>query len=68
VGVLNHFFSRFVLVLITNALLVLQDLLFNNLLNALFGCTAELGMSLILLFAASAMRAGTFTVGSFAAL
>jgi ATP-binding cassette subfamily B protein len=44
----------------------LQDLLFNNILNALFGCTTEVGMSLILLFAAAAMQAGTFTVGSFA--
>ncbi len=44
----------------------LQDLLFNNLLHALFGCSTEIGMSLILLFAASAMQAGTFTVGSFA--
>jgi ATP-binding cassette subfamily B protein len=44
----------------------LQDLLFNNLLEALFGCTTEIGMSLILLFAAAAMQAGTFTVGSFA--
>lgn len=44
----------------------LQDLLFKNLLDALFGCTTELGMGLILLFAATAMRAGTFTIGSFA--
>lgn len=44
----------------------LQELLFNNGLEALFGSTSELGMSLILLFAASAMQAGTFTIGSFA--
>ena len=44
----------------------LQDIFFNNLLNALFGCSTEIGMSLILLFAASAMQAGTFTIGSFA--
>jgi ATP-binding cassette subfamily B protein len=43
----------------------LQEILFNNSLDALFGCTTEIGMSLILLFTASAMRAGTFTVGSF---
>ncbi|MEX1018242.1 MAG: ABC transporter ATP-binding protein [Litorilinea sp.] len=44
----------------------LQDLYFNNLLNAVFGCSTEIGMSLILIFAASAMQAGTFTIGSFA--
>lgn len=44
----------------------LQDLLFNNLMDALFGATTEIGMGLILLFAASAMQAGTFTIGSFA--
>lgn len=44
----------------------LQDRLFNLGLDALFGCTSEIGMSLILLFAAAAMQAGSFTVGSFA--
>lgn len=44
----------------------LRDLFFNNVLNAIFGCSTEIGMSLILIFAASAMQAGTFTIGSFA--
>jgi len=44
----------------------LQDLLFQNLLDALFDCTTEVGMSLILLFSAVAMQAGAFTIGSFA--
>lgn len=43
----------------------LQELLFNTILNAIFGCTTEIGMSLVLLFAASAMHAGAFTVGNF---
>ncbi|MEM7132508.1 MAG: ABC transporter ATP-binding protein [Chloroflexota bacterium] len=44
----------------------LQDLLFKNGLDALFGYTTELGVGLILIFASTAMRAGTFTIGSFA--
>ena len=43
----------------------LQDLLFNSVLNAIFGCSTEIGMSLILIFTATAMQAGTFTIGSF---
>lgn len=46
--------------------MMLRDRLVGLALNALFGATASLGTGLTLLVAASAMRAGEFTVGDFA--
>ena len=44
----------------------LRDRLFNEILNSVFVNTASLGTGLILLLAADAIRAGSFTVGDFA--
>ena len=43
-----------------------RDRVFNEVLNAVFHSTANLGTGLILLLAASDMRSGAFTVGDFA--
>lgn len=43
----------------------LQDLLFSTGLDAIFGCTSEIGTGIMLLIAASAMRVSSFTIGDF---
>ncbi len=44
----------------------LQESLFKNFVDSIFGSTNELGVALILLLAANAMRNANFTVGNFA--
>ena len=65
-GAEAHLIARFRELNESRRRLTLRDVTLSRGLNAVFSNTVSLGTGLVLLFAADAMRAGTFSVGDFA--